>query len=93
MEEIEKGKTYKYLREKRGVSEAAKENLKNYTRIRKSILDALKEGDMTVAQLSQKLAMPGHEVVYYLMTMVKYGLVQTGEVDDMDEYFTYKLKQ
>jgi len=93
MEEIEKGKTYKYLREKRGVSEAAKENLKNYTRIRNSILDALKEGDMTVAQLSQKLAMPGHEVVYYLMTMVKYGLVQTGEVDDMDEYFTYKLKQ
>lgn len=93
MEEVEKGKTFRYLREKRGVSEAAKENLKNFTRIRKAILDALKEGDMTVAQLSHKLAMPGHEVVYYLMTLVKYGLVQTGEVDDMDEYFSYKLKQ
>ncbi len=93
MEEVEKGKTFRYLREKRGVSEAAKENLKNFTRIRKSMLDALKEGDMTVAQLSQKLAMPGHEVVYYLMTLVKYNLVQTGEVDDMDEYFSYKLKQ
>jgi predicted transcriptional regulator len=93
MEGVEKGKTFKYLREKRGVSEAAKENLKNYNSIKKSILEALKEGDMTIGQLSEKLTMPGHEVVYYLMTLIKYGFVQTGEVDDMDEYFSYKLKQ
>ena len=91
--DIEKGKTFKYLREKREVSEAAKENLKNFNRIKKSILDALKEGDMTVDQITQKLSIPKHEVVFYLMTLVKYGFVQTGAIDDMDEYFSYKLKQ
>jgi predicted transcriptional regulator len=91
--EAEKGKTYKYLREKREVSEAAKENLKNFTRVKKSILEALKEGDMTIDQLAQKLNMPSSEVVYFLMTLIKYGFVQTGAIDDMDEYFSYKLKQ
>lgn len=91
--EAEKGKTYKYLREKREVSEKAKENLKNFTRIKKSILDALREEDLTVDQLTQKMNMPEAEVFYYLMTLVKYGFVQTGAIDDMDEYFSYKLKK
>ena len=91
--EIEKGKTFKYLREKREVPEAAKENLKNFNRIKKSILDSLKEGDLTIAQITQKLSIPKHEVVYYLMTLIKYGFVQTGTVDDMDEYYSYKLKK
>jgi predicted Rossmann fold nucleotide-binding protein DprA/Smf involved in DNA uptake len=91
--DIEKGKTFKYLREKREVSAAAKEKLKNFTRIKKSILDALKEEDLTIDQLTQKLSMPKHEVVFYLMTLIKYGFVQTGTIDDMDEYFSYKLKK
>jgi predicted transcriptional regulator len=91
--DIEKGKTYKYLREKREVSEAAKENLKDFSRIKKSILEALRESDLTIDQLSQKITMPKHEVVFYLMTLLKYGLVQTGSIDDMDEYFYYKLKK
>jgi len=90
---IEKGKTFKYLREKKGISEEAKENLKNFTRIKKSILDALRENDMTIDQLTLKLDMPKHEVVFYLMTLIKYGFVQTGAIDDMDEYFSYKLKK
>ena len=91
--DIEKGKTFKYLRETRGVSEKAKENIKNYNRVKRSILDALSEGDMTVDQLTRRLDMQKHELFYYLMTMVKYGLIQTGDIDDMDEYFAYKLKK
>ncbi len=91
--ETEKGKTFRYLREKREIPESVKENLKKYTRIKKSILDALKEEEMTIAQLALKLEMPAHEVVFYLMTLVKYGQVQTGAIDEMDEYFSYKLKQ
>ena len=52
--EIEKGKTYKYLREKREVSQTAKDNLKQFIKIKKSILDALKENDLTIEQLTQK---------------------------------------
>ncbi len=91
--EVEKGKTFKYLREKREVPEEVKENLKHFTRVKKSITDALKEGELTIGQLSEKIGMPRNEVVYFLMTLVKYGQVETGEIDDMDEYFTYKLKQ
>lgn len=92
--EIEKGKTAKYLREKRGgIPEQAKENLKEFNGIKKRMLDALAEGDLTVAQMSEKLEMPTHEVVYYLMSLVKYGLVKTGDIDDMDEYYSYKLNK
>jgi DNA-directed RNA polymerase specialized sigma subunit len=91
--EVEKGKTAKYLREKQGVSQSAKDKLKEFNTIKKAILEALKEGDLTIAQLTDKLNMPKHEVVFYLMSLIKYGFVQTGEVDDMDEYFSYKLKQ
>jgi predicted transcriptional regulator len=91
--EVEKGKTYKYLREEREVSQAAKDNLKQFTKIKKAILDSLKEGDLTIEELTKKLNMPKHEVVYYLMSLVKYGFVQTGAVDDMDAYFSYKLKK
>lgn len=91
--EVEKGKTYKYLRERREVSQAAKDNLKQWTRIKKEILDTLKEKEMTIDELTRKLGIPKHEVVYYLMTLVKYGHVQVGSLDDLDEYYTYKLKK
>ena len=90
--EIEKGKTYKYLREKREVSQSAKDNQKQFSKIKKAILEFLQEGDLTIEELTKKLNMPKHEVVYYLMSLVKYGLVQTGAVDEMDAYFSYKLK-
>ncbi len=93
MEEVEKGKTAKYLRDKIGVSEQAKDNLKEFARIKKSITDALAEGDMTIDQLTTKLSMPKPDVVYYLMSLVKYGVVKTGDIDDMDEYYTYKLNK
>jgi len=91
--EVEKGKTFKYLREKREVSQKAKDNLKEFIKIKKEIIDALKEQDMTIDELTTKLGRPKHEVVFYLMTLVKYGNVQTGSIDDMDEYYTYKLKK
>jgi predicted transcriptional regulator len=91
--DIEKGKTFKYLREIRPVTETAKENLKNFNAIKKSILNALRENDMTVDQLTQELNMPKHEVFYYLMTLIKYGFAEKGAIDDMDEYFSYKLKK
>lgn len=92
--EVEKGKTAKYLREKLGgIPEHAKDNLKEFNAIKKKMLDALAEEELTVIQMSEKIGMPTHEVVYYLMSLVKYGLVKTGEIDDMDEYFSYKLNK
>ena len=87
----EVGKTAKYLRDKQGVPEKAKEELKEYNRVKKALTGALKEEELTIAQLSDKLEMDKSEVMYYLMSLVKYGIVAIGEIDDMDEYYTYKL--
>jgi hypothetical protein len=92
--EIEKGKTAKYLRDKLGgVPEQAKENLKEFNRIKRLVLDALAEEELTIRQLTVKLNMPSDEVVYYVMSLVKFGLLKTGDLDDMDEYYTYKLNK
>jgi len=92
--EVEKGKTAKYLREKLGgISEQAKENLKVFNGIKKQMLEALAEEDLTVKQMTDKLQMPSEDVVYYLMSLVKYGFVKIGDIDDMDEYYTYKLNK
>jgi DNA-directed RNA polymerase specialized sigma subunit len=91
--EAERGKTFKYLREKREVSQEVKDNLKRFNQIKKTILDSLKEGDLTIDQLTQKLNIQKDEVVFYLMSLVKYGYIHTGAIDDMDEYFSYKLNK
>jgi len=91
--EIEKGKTYKNLREKREVSQGAKDKMKQFSKIKKLIIDALQEGELTIDELTQKVNLPKDEVVFYLMSLIKYGLVEKGDIDDMDEYFTYKLKK
>jgi hypothetical protein len=92
--EVEIGKTAKYLREKLGgIPEQAKENLKEFNAVKKKMLEALKEEDLTIKQMAAKINMPTDEVVYYLLSLVKYGFVKTGEIDDMDEYFTYKLNK
>lgn len=91
--EIEKGKTYKYLREKREVSQDAKDKMKQFSKIKKTILDALQESDLTIDQLTKRMELPKDKVVFYLMSLIKYGQVEKGEMDDMDEYITYKLKK
>ena len=91
--QVEKGKTAKYLREKQGIPERVKENLKEYNQIKRKITEVLKEGDLTVAQIAEKTGLSRTDALYYLMTLVKYGSVKVGEIDDMDEYFTYKLNK
>lgn len=93
MEQVEKGKTAKYLRDKQGVSDKAKENLKTFNQIKKRILEALATEDLTIEQITQKVKMDKSEVVFQVMTLVKYGFIKVGDVDDMDEYYTYKLNK
>ncbi|RUT77669.1 winged helix-turn-helix domain-containing protein [Ancylomarina longa] len=90
--EVEKGKTAKYRKEKNPVAKEVMENLKNFTKTKKRLMDALKEGDKTVPQLAEALSIPADEVLYQVMSLLKYGFVETGDIDDMDEYFYYKIK-
>lgn len=85
--------TFKILREKRKVSDRVKENLKQFNKDKKAILEALGKGDMTIVQISNETGMPKDKTMYILMSLVKFGFVSAGTVDEMDEYFTYKLKR
>lgn len=91
--ETEKGKTYKYLRERREVSQAAKDKMKQFNTVKKTVLKALKEEEMTVHQMAKTLNMPENEAMFWIMSLLKYGYIQTGTLDDMDEYFTYKIRE
>jgi len=53
----------------------------------------LGEEESTIAQLSEKLSMPKYEVLYHVTSLVKFGFLQIGEIDDMDEYYSYKIKR
>ncbi|MEZ4908384.1 MAG: hypothetical protein R2771_12250 [Saprospiraceae bacterium] len=90
--EIEKGKTYKYLRETHEVPQEVKDKLKEFNRIKKDILGELNSGPKTIEELAEVAKLPKYDMVFYLMSLLKYGLVEKDEIDDMDEYFTYKLK-
>ena len=90
--EVEKGKTAKYLKEKRPVPKEVTEQLKFFVKLKKRFLNTLKEGEKTIPQLAEKLKLPKDEVMFQLMSLLKYGFVVTGEIDDMDEYFYYKIK-
>lgn len=85
--------TFKIMREKRKVSDRVKENLKQFNKDKKAILEALGKGDMTIVQISNETGMAKDKTMYILMSLVKFGFVSAGTVDEMDEYFTYKLKR
>jgi len=89
--EVEKGKTAKYLRDKQGVSDKAKEQQKEFQRIKKLITNSLADGELTITEISEKTGLTRPDAMFYVMSLVKYGFVQKGEIDDMDEYYTYKL--
>jgi len=93
METIEKGKTSKYLRDKQGIPEQAKENLKEFNRMKKTLLAALTEKEMTLKELSEATQLPLADVMFHVMSLIKYGEIAVGAIDDMDEYYTYKIKQ
>jgi len=42
--------------------------------------------------LAKELNLPKDEVLYQLMSLLKFGSVEVAGIDDMDEYFSYKIK-
>jgi predicted transcriptional regulator len=87
------GKTIDIIKQKREVSDKVKENLKAYNKIKKSILKALEDEPKSVPQIAKEIDIPQDMVTYHLMTLQKYGNIEVDDMDDMDEYYLYKLKK
>ncbi len=89
----ENKKTFKILKEKKGVPEHVKESMKADNKIKKAIKKALKEKPLTINEIAKNTNLENKVVTYYLMTMIKYGDVVPGQIDEMDEYYFYTLKK
>lgn len=86
-------KTIKYIKEIRTVPQELKAKVKAYNKLRKLILTALKEKPKTIPEISDEINIESDIVTYNLMLLRKFGKVEVDSIDDMDEYFYYKLKK
>jgi len=89
----EKKKTIDYIKEKRTVPEALKEKRKYFNNVKKLIKKSLANGPKTILEIAQEIELSPQIVTYNLMTCRKYGEIEAGEVNDMDEYYYYQLKK
>ncbi len=86
-------KTIEIIKKKRTVSDELKAKQKEYRQLKKPIITALKEGPKTIPQIVEETKLSLETVTYHLMTLRKFGKIEAGEIDDMDEYYFYKLKK
>lgn len=91
--ETKRDSTFKVKRETYQVSQAAKDNHKSFVAVKKKLLEAFGDEELTIPQLSEKTGLNKDETVYYTMSLLKFGFLQTVRLDDMDEFYIYKVKK
>jgi len=87
------GKTIDIIKKKREVPQEVKDNIKAFTKIKKMILKTLETEPKSVPQIAKEIDLAQDIVTYHLMTLQKFGSVEVDDIDDMDEYYLYKLKK
>ena len=85
-------RTFVGAKKARGVSEKARQRSKAFRETRKLILKSIESVPKTIPQIAAEINLPAGTVTFNLMTCRKYGQVEVAGLDDMDEYFLYKLK-
>ena len=58
--------------------------------MRARILQALREGPLTVPEIAVAVGAPAHEVVFWVMGMRRYGWVAEIKGNTIDGYFQYE---
>jgi predicted transcriptional regulator len=87
-----KNRTIDIIKKTRSVAAEVKDNLKTTGSIKKMILKSLETGPRTIPQIAEDIGLEHHIVTYYLMTLRKYGKIEVDHLDDMDEFYLYRLK-
>lgn len=88
-----KKETFKIKRESHQVSQKTKDNQKAFNTVKKKILEAFKDEELTIPQISAKIGMNETDTLYYVMSLLKFGSIQVSGIDDMDEFYIYKIKK
>jgi len=89
----EKKRTIDHMKEQREVPAEVKERFKRFTGIKKAIKKALGDEELTILEIAEKTGMKPEDVTYYLMTMRKFGEVEFVDDDDVDDYYSYRIKE
>ena len=63
-----------------------------FIRIKEAITAALESGPKSIPEVAKAANLPLPVITYNLMTLMKYGFIEAGELDDDDEYYYYELK-
>jgi len=85
-------KTIDVMKEKRTVTDQVKNRIKAFNKLKKKILKSLEAGEKTIPEIAREMEDDIDAITYNLMTLLKYGFIEAGELDDDDEYYYYKLK-
>jgi histidyl-tRNA synthetase len=88
-----KRETFKIKRESYIVPQQLKDQLKTYNSVKKSIIVALGEEELNIPQIAEKINMNTTDTLYYVMSLLKFNIIQTARLDDMDEFYLYKIKR
>lgn len=71
----------------------AQELLKQQQSVRKMLLQGLQDGPRSAPELAEATGVPAHEVLWYVATMKKYGLVEEAGMDEEGDYYRYALSK
>ena len=91
--EAKNRETFKIKRESHPVSQQVRDQLKSYNAVKKSILEAIGDDELTVPQIAEKIKMNSADTLYYVMSLLKFNVLQVAGIDDMDEFYFYKIKK
>jgi len=85
-------RTVDEMKKKREVPQRVKDSIKAFTKLKKKILKTLEAGEKTIPEIAKEIDNDIEAITYNLMTLLKYGFIEAGDLDEDDEYYYYKLK-
>jgi predicted Rossmann fold nucleotide-binding protein DprA/Smf involved in DNA uptake len=86
-----KKRTIDAMKEKREVSPRTRALVKEFNKNKKLILGAIRAQPKTVPVIAEETGLAVEDVLFHLMTLLKYGDVEVDRMDEMDEYYFYKV--
>lgn len=69
----------------------AREVMRDEMIVRDDLLAALEDGPRTVPEIARVLGRPTYEVMFWVMSARRYGLIKESPQPTADDYFQYAL--
>ena len=91
MSKEKKERTVDYLKKIHVVPDEIKAKTKEFAKMKRTILKTLESEHKTIPQIAEETNIAIDIITKNLMTLIKYGNIKAGEMDEMEEYYFYEL--